>query len=210
MIIKDNDLAEMLNLSFNDIHTQMRLYAKENNVPIIQDEGLAFLESIIRIKRCKNILEIGTAIGYCASRMQIASGGNVVTIERDLKMYEEATKNIKLLNFENNVKIVFKDALDSFDDVKNNKFDLIFIDAAKGQYQKFFEIYEPLLSEDGIIVCDNMLFHGLLDEDAEIKSRNLKSLIRKIKGFHDFILSNEKYDTSIFNIGDGMSVSTKK
>lgn len=207
---KSEDLAIMLNLHFNDIHQEMKEYAKLNNVPIITDEGLAFLEMIVGVKRPKKILEIGSAIGFSATRMSLVNGSEVITIERDENMYNEAISNIKKLCLENNVKVIFKDALDALEDVKDEKFDMIFIDAAKGQYTNFFNLYEPLLSEDGIIVTDNMLFHGLVLDESEIKSRNLRALIRKLKNYHSFLLNHPNYNTSVFNIGDGMSVSTKK
>lgn len=207
---KKEDLAIMLNLHFNPIHEEMRQYAKEHNVPIIQDEGLAFLESIIQIKRPKRILEIGSAIGYSSTRMSLVCGSSVVTIERDKTMYDEAIKNINKLGLSDKVHVIFKDALDAVLDVGNEKFDLIFIDAAKGQYINFFNLYEPLLNDDGVIVTDNMLFHGLLLNDDEIKSRSLRALIRKLRNYHNFLLDNPNYNTSIFNIGDGMSISTKK
>ncbi len=208
--LEKEDLAIMLNLHFNSIHQEMKEYAKLNNVPIINDEGLAFLEMIVGVKRPKKILEIGSAIGFSSTRMSMVCKSEVITIERDITMYNEAISNIKKLGLENQVKVIFKDALDSFDDVKDEKFDMIFIDAAKGQYTNFFNLYEPLLTEDGIIVTDNMLFHGLVLDESEIQSRSLRGLIRKLKNYHSFLLENEKYSTSIFNIGDGMSVSTKK
>lgn len=207
---KSEDLAVMLNLHFNEIHQEMKDYAKENSVPIIQDEGLAFLESIVAVKRPKRILEIGSAIGYSASRMSMVCGSEVVTIERDPKMYEEASKNINRLGLANKVRIIFKDALDAIEEVGEEKFDMIFIDAAKGQYTNFFNLYAPLLSDDGVIVTDNMLFHGLVLSDDEIKSRSLRGLVRKLRNYHTFLLDNKDFRTSIFNIGDGMSITTKK
>lgn len=204
------NLDELLNLKFNPIHEQMKLYAKDNNVPIIQDSGLAFLETIIKLKRPKKILEIGTAIGYSATRMAMVENSMVITIERDNNMYNEALKNISLLGLNDLVKVIYKDALEAYDDVKDNAFDMIFIDAAKGQYINFFNLYSPLLKEDGIIVCDNMLFHGLVMDDSIVKSRSLRGLIRKLKNCHEFLLNHPNYDTSIFDIGDGMSVSVKK
>ena len=207
---KSEDLAVMLNLHFNEIHQEMKDYAKENSVPIIQDEGLAFLESIVAVKRPKRILEIGSAIGYSASRMSMVCGSEVVTIERDPKMYEEASKNINRLGLANKVRIIFKDALDALEEVGEDKFDMIFIDAAKCQYTNFFNLYAPLLSDDGVIVTDNMLFHGLVLSDDEIKSRSLRGLVRKLRNYHTFLLDNKDFRTSIFNIGDGMSITTKK
>lgn len=202
------ELSRLNNLTFSSEIAKIKEYALDNNVPIIQDEGLAFLLTIIRLKRPVRILEIGTAIGYSSSMMALNSNAIIDTIERDIKMEEEALKNIKLLNLESKVNLIYKDALEAFDLVSNNKYDLIFIDAAKAQYTKFFNLYKPLLSEDGIIVSDNMLFHGVKLEEA--KSRSLRGLIRKLNDYQAFLLKHEEFDTTIFNIGDGMAVSTKK
>lgn len=200
-----------LNLKFNDIELSLRDYAIEHDVPIIGDEGLAFLETIVGLYKPKRILEIGTAIGYSAERMARVCSSKVVTIERNEAMYNRALQTVSDLSLEDNVKIIFKDALEAFDDVKDYEFDMIFIDAAKGQYKRFFEMYTPLLSENGIVVCDNMMFHGMLEiPQDEIRSRQFRSLLRKIKDYHEYLLSNEKYKTTILNIGDGMSVSFKK
>lgn len=208
--ISDEKRDLLLNLSFSNKIEEMRAYAKENDVPIIQDEGLAFLKTIVKLYKPKNILEIGTAIGYSSSLMSIYSNANVYTIERDENMYNEAIKNIKDLNLSDKVHVIFKDALEITDELDNLKFDMIFIDAAKGQYTNFFNKFTPLLNEHGIVVTDNMLFHGFLDNKEEIKSRSLRSLMRKLQGYHDFLLNNKDYDTSIFNLGDGMALSFKK
>lgn len=209
VIVNNN---ELLNLSFDETDLELKAYAKENNVPIIFDEGLAFLETIIRLHKPKRILEIGTAIGYSAMRMHKACGSLITTIERNSKMFEEATKNINNANLSDKIEIIFKDALEAYDEVSKNTYDMIFIDAAKAQYTKFFNLYTPLLNEGGIVVCDNMLFHGLVEDgDAyEKQTRSVRGLIRKLAAFHNNLLSNEDYNTSIFNIGDGMSVSIKK
>lgn len=200
------------NLKFSPLEKELKEYAKENKVPIILDEGLSFLESIIKIKKPINILEIGTAIGYSAIRMASVCNSNVYTIERDINMYNKAIENIKLANLEDKIHIVFKDALEAFDDLSNIKFDLIFIDAAKAQYTKFFDIYTKLLNEDGVVVCDNMYFHGLVEDmdNLENYSRSVRGLIRKLNDFHNYLLNNDEYQTSIYDIGDGMSVSIKK
>ncbi len=206
--ISDESRNELLNLKFNDYILEMRKYAKENNVPIIQDEGLAFLKAIVKLYKPKKILEIGCAIGYSASMMSLYSGASITTIERDPKMYEEASKNVKALGLEDKINIIFKDALLIEEELENQEFDMIFIDAAKGQYIKFFEKFSPFLKSKGIIVTDNMLFHGLLDQ--EIQNRNLRQLVNKLKKYHTFLLENEDYDTSIYDLGDGMALSIKK
>jgi predicted O-methyltransferase YrrM len=206
--ITDKQRDELLNLKFNDYVEGMRKYAKENSVPIIQDEGLAFLKAIVKLYKPKKILEVGCAIGYSSSMMCLYSNAEIYTIERDPLMYEEACKNIKALGLEDKIHIIFKDALEIENELDGLEFDMIFIDAAKGQYTKFFEKFSPLLKDKGIIVTDNMLFHGLLDQ--EIQNRNLRQLVNKLKKYHTFLLENKEYDTSIYDLGDGMALSIKK
>ena len=209
MAVQDAD--NLLNLSFNEFDLSLREYANLNNVPIIKDAGLAMLEQTIMLNRPLRILEIGTAIGYSAIRMNRLIDSEIYTIERNEKMYNEATKNIKAINKENKIHIIYKDALEAFDDVKDLEFDMIFIDAAKAQYVKFFNLYTPLLKKGGVVFCDNMLFHGLVLDEANYDnlSRSVRGLARKLKAFHNELLSNKSYKTSIFDIGDGISISVK-
>lgn len=206
--ITEEERNTLLNLKFSSYVEQMRQYAKENNVPIIQDEGLAFLKAIVKLYKPKRILEVGCAIGYSSSMMCIYSNAEIYTIERDPKMYEQAVNNVKALGLDDKIHIIFKDALEITKELDNLKFDMIFIDAAKGQYTKFFQKFSLYLNDHGIIVTDNMLFHGLLD--ATIQNRNLRQLVNKLKKYHTFLLENEEYDTSIYNLGDGMALSIKK
>ena len=200
------------NLKFSDFELELKEYAKENNVPIIFDEGLAFLETIIKLHKPKRILEIGTAIAYSAIRMNKCCGSEIYTIERNPDMYAKASENVARAGKQDEIHIIFRDALEAFEDVKDLEFDLIFIDAAKAQYTKFFDMYTPLLSKRGVVVCDNMLFHGLVmdDEHYMTYSRSVRGLIRKLHNFHEALLKNESYDTTIFPIGDGMAVSIKR
>ena len=202
----------LLNLEFNSLDLELKEYAHTNNVPIIFDEGLAFLESIIALNQPKRILEIGTAIGYSAIRMSRVCDSEIYTIERNENMYNKALENVKKANLEDKIHIILNDALEAFDYVKDIEFDMIFIDAAKAQYLKFFDLYTPLLKSKGVVVCDNMLFHGLVSnkEDYDKQSRSVRGLIRKLSNFHKVLLENKDYKTSIFNIGDGMSISVKK
>ena len=209
MAVQDAD--NLLNLSFNDFDLSLREYANLNNVPIIKDAGLAMLEQTIMLNRPLRILEIGTAIGYSAIRMNRLIDSEIYTIERNENMYNEATKNIKAINKENKIHIIYKDALEAFDDVNDLEFDMIFIDAAKAQYIKFFNLYTPLLKKGGVVFCDNMLFHGLVLDEANYDnlSRSVRGLAIKLKAFHNELLSNKSYKTSIFDIGDGISISVK-
>ena len=191
-----------------EIVKEIRTYAKENNVPIMLDDGIEFLTNYIVENKINTVLEIGTAIGYSAIMMALANPNlTVTTIERDEKRYLEALKNIKKLNLENRITLIFNDALDVNIE---GKYDLIFIDAAKAQSIKFFEKFERNLNPGGVIVTDNLEFHGLVKKkEEEIESRNLRALVRKVKEYINFLKANARYETEFLSIGDGISVSKK-
>ena len=188
---------------------EIKEYAIENKIPIMNQEGIDFLTTFIIKYQIKNILEIGTAIGY-SSIMMTLCGPNikVTTIERDEQRYLEAIKNIKKLNLEDRISLIFNDALKT---KIEGKYDLIFIDAAKAQNIKFFELFERNLNDGGFIITDNMYFHGLVNKsEKEIKSRNVRGIVRKIKDYITFLKNNDNYNTTIYDIGDGIAVSEKK
>ncbi len=193
----------------NEVIQQMREYAKINNVPIITDGGLHYLEEYIKKHSVQRILEVGTAIGYSAICMcMIDPNITVTTIERDEIRYLEAVKNIKRAHLEDRIELIYHDALETHID---GMYDLIFIDAAKAQNMKFFEKFEYNLKENGTIITDNMNFHGLVFKDEkDIESRNLRQLVRKVKNYKEFLLNNEKYDTEFLDVGDGLAVSERK
>lgn len=198
---------------FNDNQklVNLRKYGEENGVPIITMGGLSVLLSVIRIKNVKRILEIGTAIGYSSIVMALESKEITIdTIERDKKMYEQAVRNITDFGLEDRINIIYKDALEVNND-ELGTYDLIFIDAAKAQYIKFFEKYSPLLNDDGVIYTDNLMFHGLVEmKQEEIESRNLRALVRKINNFNVYLKNNESFKTTFIKYGDGIALSVKK
>lgn len=189
---------------------EMEDYAIEKNVPIIEKKSIAFIMKYIKEHNIKNILEIGSAIGYSAILMASASeDAFVTTIERDEERYMECLKNVKKCGLEKKINVVFQDALE-VNLSEEVKYDLIFIDAAKGQYQKFFEKYKYFLKDNGTIITDNLKFHGYVGKSEKIESKNLKGLVQKIEGYIDFLKDNEEFDTVFYDIGDGLSVSTWK
>ena len=182
-------------------------YAKVFHVPIMMSDGIEYLLEYIKKNNIKNILEIGTAIGYSSIRMaQVNNDIKVTTIERDSNMYNEAIKNIKSFNLDNRINVIYKDALDV---ELNDKYDLIFIDAAKSQYINFFEKFKHNLNDNGVIITDNLSFHGLV-KDSTNCSRNTKQLVKKIQNYIDFLKNNKEYDTEFISIGDGISITRKK
>ena len=196
-------------MTTDELIKELKTYAEFEKVPIMQDEGIDYLTSFIVKKQIESVLEVGTAIGYSAIKMCLASPKvKVVTIERDKERYMEALKNIKQAGLEKRIIPIFKDALD----VKlKDKFDLIFLDGAKAQNINFFEHFEGNLEKDGYFITDNINFHGLVDKDEkDIKSKNLRGLVRKIKAYKEFLTNNDKYDTKFLKIGDGISVTKRK
>lgn len=183
-------------------------YAELNNIPIMSDEGMKYVMNYIEKNHVRKILEIGTAIGYSAIMMcSVHKDILVTTIERDEKRYLEALKNIKKFGLEDRIQLIYHDALEvSLEDY----YDLIFIDAAKAQNQKFFERFEKNLTENGVIITDNMNFHGLVEKKPEeIDSRNLRQLVQKIRNYADFLRENVSYETKFLEVGDGLAVSKK-
>ena len=183
-------------------------YAKENKIPIMQKDGILFLIDYIKNNNIKTILEIGSAIGYSAINMALVDKDiKVTTIERDEVRYNEAIKNIKDFKLEKQINIILADALET--NIKG-KYDLIFIDASKAQYIKFFEKYKENLNKEGTIVSDNLNFHGLTKEDVVIKNKNLRQLVTKINKYKEFLKHNTEFNTTFLEIGDGIGISKRK
>ena len=189
---------------------EMEKYAIDNNIPIIEKKSIAFIMRYIKNHNVLNILEIGSAIGYSSILMASSSKDVMVTtIERDEARYMECLKNVKKCGMEKKINVVYQDALE-LNLSEELRYDLIFIDAAKGQYTKFFEKYKNYLNPGGVIITDNIHFHGYVGESDKLDKGNLKSLVEKIESYVDFLKNNEEFDTVFKYIGDGLSISTWK
>ena len=188
---------------------EMEEYAKEHNVPIIEKDYIAFIMKFIKANNVKDILEIGSAIGYSAILMaSVSDDVKVTTIERDETRYMECLKNVKKCEMQDKINVVCQDALEV--NLSGVSYDLIFIDAAKGQYTNFFEKYKYFLKPSGVIISDNLKFHGHVGNRNNIASRNLKQLVGKIENYIDFLKDNEEFETKFYDVGDGLSVSIRK
>jgi predicted O-methyltransferase YrrM len=198
---KVNDMREKI--------MEMEQYAAEYNVPIIEKESIAFIMKFIKSNDIKDILEIGSAIGYSSILMATVSDEvKITTIERDETRYMECLKNVKKCGMQDKIDVVCQDALEV--NLSGVAYDLIFIDAAKGQYTKFFEKYKYFLKPGGVIISDNLKFHGHVGNRNNIASRNLKQLVGKIENYIDFLKNNEEFETKFYDVGDGLSVSIRK
>lgn len=197
----------------NESIVQLEAYAKEKRIPIMDPISIHFLMQMIRMKQPKQILEIGTAIGYSAIRMHDAyPETTITTIERNDDLYNQSLKNIKQFNKQQNIRVIHGDALNVLQSLANDEkkpiFDLIFIDAAKAQYKRFFKLVEPMLNDNGVIISDNVLFQGLVVENNTSHKR-LSKLANKVAEYNKWLTQLENYSTSIVPIGDGIAISMR-
>lgn len=195
----------------DELLLDMEKYAAENGVPIMELSGIEAMLQILRIQQPKTLLEIGTAIGYSALRMAYALPQSlIVTVERDEERLRVAEEFIKKSGKAGQVQLIHGDALKTEADIQRfAPYDTIFIDAAKGQYKNFFEMYSPFLGNNGVIITDNVLFKGLVFEE-QINSRNVRSLVRKINDFNHWLMAHPGFDTIILPVGDGVAISRKR
>lgn len=193
----------------HDFFETLREYAKINNVPIIKEDSLVLIKAILNMIDAKNMLEIGTAIGYSALAFASSKEDLMIdTIERNEEMYNQATINVNKLNLASRVNLIFGDALE-IENSKLRNYDVIFIDAAKAQYQKFFDKYIELLNEDGIVLTDNIIFHGCVEEQENL-SKNVRSMVRKIDNYNHYLNTLDEFDTYYLESGDGLAVTMRK
>ncbi len=187
--------------------SSIKRFAKTNAVPILKDDGINFICEYIKEHNVKRVLEIGTAIGYSAIEFASVSDDVFVsTIEIDLERYTEAVKNINKLDLMDRITIYLGDALTT---EISGEFDLIFIDAAKAQYIKFFEKFKNSLAPGGVIISDNLSFHGMVEDLSLTHNYSTIKLVKKIRKYIDFLKANTEFTTTFYQIGDGMSVSKK-
>lgn len=186
-------------MKFNNLISDMERFAKKENVPIMQKEGLKFLISFIKEHDVKSVLEVGTAIGYSTILIKEAVN-NITSIERDEERYNIAVKNVELSNL-NNITLIKGDALDIN---ITDKFDLIFIDAAKGKNKEFLDKFKSNLNENGYIIIDNINFHGLVGKSMTIEKRRLRSLVKKIENFIKYMEEQTEFKVTKIDKGDGL------
>ena len=188
----------------NDI----KLYAAKNSIPIMRDGGVDFICNYIKEHNIKRILEIGTAIGFSAIEFaKVAPDIAVTTIELDIDRHIKALQNIHDNGLDSQIKAIHGDALMlELDDT----FDMIFIDAAKGQYINFFEKYTKNLAPEGVFISDNLSFHGMVEDLTLTHNYSTIKLVKKIRKYIQFLRNNNDFETQFFDFGDGISVSKRK
>lgn len=189
---------------------KFREYCESRVLPIIHKEVGQFIKLTINQLNAKRIIEVGTNVGYSSIFMShvMKNEGNVVTLERSEKFYEEALKNIKDFGLEKNIEVRFGDAVENLDNI-DGTFDMAFIDAAKSYYKTFFDKCCKMMKPGGIIISDNVLYQGMIATD-DLVVRRKKTLVRNLRNYLEYISHDERYITSVLPLGDGLAVTLIK
>lgn len=186
---------------------ELEEYAMINKIPIMQKDGILYLCNYIKENNIKNILEIGSAIGYSSIMMaNVNNNIKITTIEKDKDKYEIAVSNIKKYHKEDQINIIYKDATEI---ETTDKFDLIFIDAAKGKNTYFFNKFKDNLNNNGTIITDNLSFHGLVEDENLVKTKNQRGIVKKIKEYISFLDNNTEFNTTYIPVGDTIAISKR-
>lgn len=182
-------------------------FDKDEYVPIMKDESMALLSKFCAENKPKRILEIGTYIGFSASVMLSACDGNLITLEKNADNAKLAQKNLS--SFGDRAKVILTDAFDYIVRQDIEKFDLIFLDGPKGQYINYLPYLKNLLNDGGLLIADNVYFHGLVRQEGAVKHK-LRTIVVNLRKFLKAITTDLDFETTIFDVGDGVSVSKKR
>ena len=183
--------------------------ALEDHIPIIMDDTLEKIKEILENENPNRILEIGTAVGYSASQFARYTDKKckIDTIEIDEERAKEAKENIKKIGFEDRINVIVGNAVDIIPTL-TNKYDIVFIDAAKGKYPIFLEESLKLLNRGGLILADNILYKGYVMSDYN--KHKQRTAVRHLREYIKEITENDNFETEILEIGDGLSITRVK
>lgn len=204
---------ENLNFQCSDFLKKLSEFANINNVPIIKNDVANYLKTHLMIQKPNSILELGTAIGYSSLLFYetLNENCNITTLEINDDMFNIAYENFKKRNALNNISIIKGNAIDSLKELQGKElFDFAFIDAAKGQYKEFLTLILPLMKENGVIICDNILYQGMVAMDLDKVPRRKRTIVRNMKGFIEELMSHKNLTSTIIPVGDGLSISYLK
>ncbi|MGI6030932.1 MAG: O-methyltransferase [Eubacteriales bacterium] len=192
------------------IQAELERYAMQEHVPIVQPEVARFLETLCGLLQPRSILEVGTAIGYSAMLMYFAceKGPHITTIERYDKMVEQARRNFERAGMARDVTLIEGDAALVLDEL-DGPYDLIFVDAAKGQYPLFLQHSLRLLRPGGVLLCDNVLYQGMTASDEKVIRRKI-TIVKRMRDFLEQVMHHPQLDSSLLPLGDGVTISRKR
>ena len=192
-----------------DLLKEQEEYAAEYNVPIVHKEVSDLLKVLLKVQKPKSILEVGFAIGYSSNLFSTSTNGEakIITVERNEKMIEQAKMNFERSGFSNNITLLEGDAEELLKNVEG-EFDMIFLDAAKGQYKLFYDLVIDKLKVGGLLISDNILYKGMIADDALVMRRK-KTIVKRMRNYLDYICNCDYLSTSLIPIGDGVALSYK-
>lgn len=187
---------------------EIKQKALNEHIPIIMDDTLEVVGKVLSEIKPTAILEIGTAVGYsaiCFSKY-LSENGFIDTIERDEPRALEAIENIKELGLENKINVIQGDAVEILPNL-NKKYDIVFIDAAKGKYPIFLKEAIRMLNDKGIIIADNILYKGYTLSDYN--KHKQRTAVRGLREYLKLLEENENFETELIEVGDGLTISKK-
>lgn len=213
MSIYNNNVTQYINSLYKDFDGEigeLQKYGYKNKFPIISKDVARFLSTIICMKKPKEILEIGCCIGFSASLMASVTEKetHITTIERYSVMIEKAKETFQKLNINNRVTLIEGDAINVLKEL-DKKYDFIFLDAAKGQYIQFLPYCLELLNVGGVIIADNVMQNGDIAKEREDIVKRQRTIHKNMRNFLYTITHTEGLESTIIQIGDGVSISTK-
>ena len=189
---------------------RLREEAERLLVPVITRDTERLLYTLCGIRRPKSILEIGTAVGYSALCFaNAAPEAQIITLENRERSVHKARANIREAGLEDRIRVIHGDAAETLAEVEGI-FDLIFIDAAKGQYRRFFELCEKNMAPGTLVVSDNVLYKGMPCGDSFVPERRHRTIARRMDGYLTFLTEDPRFETSLLAIGDGVAISCYK
>ena len=186
---------------------KLEKFARENKIPVLLDDSANFLADFVNQKQFKNILEIGTAVGYSGSIMLLSSNkANLTTIEKNEESFKKATETFNKLNLSSRVNQILGDGFEEIQKLQqqNKKYDLIFLDGPKGQYIFYYPILLTMLEKGGCLLVDNVLFRGLVRSSEDVGHKK-RAMITKLRKFLSEIETRPDLNTIIHEIGDGIA-----
>lgn len=184
-------------------------YAETNRVPIVSQDVARFIELLLKIINPKNILEIGSAIGYSSLIMSKASDADILTIEKDEETFKILKENLKKYDTDNKIKAINDDAISALKSMdKEEKFDFCFIDANKSQYEEYLNLVYDLTRDNALILIDNILFRGFVAKDED--NKRYRTIIKNLKKFIEDIKSDKRFTASLLTVHDGLLLLRKE
>ena len=193
----------------SEVEQALRIYAEKNRVPILRSDAAAFMRTLVSLKKPMRILEVGTAIGYSSILMsECCLQSKIDTIEIDPDSVVLARENIRKAGKADKIRVIAGDGAEVMSALKQ-PYDMIFMDAAKGQYINLYEDAMRLLNIGGLLVCDNCIFYGKVFDKPEDAPHKHRTIVTNLRAFLEKMMTDDRLKASLLDVGDGMAIATR-